>query len=143
MRLVANIAMDVLYDANGGNNTLVIAAGAVEDDSIADLQIAEYRPTNVHLANCVSMWLLLYEIRRRFCSQDGVRQEARVIFGVDWRKERPRGNADIRKCKRWVFRVEGTCHASHINRLASMGARFPAVLSESEVLKDFHQSLLT
>ncbi len=62
VRGIADVCGDIFDDPDGGDDALVIPAGAVEDDCVPALEIALDRAADVHLPDRVAMGERLDEI---------------------------------------------------------------------------------
>jgi hypothetical protein len=84
------------------------------------MEIAEIRARNVDLPNRITMWLMLDEFSRGFCSQDGIRQEIGMVFWVYRDQKNSLRFAYEWKGKFWICTVKARGHVPNENLLSSI-----------------------
>ncbi len=119
------------------HNSFIMPPRSVEYDHISSMEIAEIRARNVDLPNRITMWLMLDEFSRGFCSQDGIRQEIGMVFWVYRDQKNSLRFAYEWKGKFWICTVKARGHVPNENLLSSITVSLFAMMFESEILKKF------
>lgn len=64
MRLISDLLVHAIDDAQCSHDTPVVSASSIEDDHVAALEVSKDGPANVDLSDCVPVGLLFNEFSR-------------------------------------------------------------------------------